>query len=416
VLYDPATGLIEQSENFFKLQQVDLTEYEPRDRSMQSILGIERTNQSQVLKQADVLMLLYLLPDAYDRRTLEANWDYYNPRTDHSYGSSLGPCIHAIMASKLARPAEAYEHFMRAALVDLADVRGNTADGVHAASAGGLWQSVVFGFAGVQLTENGPVAHPQLPAGWERLSFRLQVGGRCYQFDLQPDTPAPYVPTPVIRGVIFDLDGVLTDTSEFHYQGWQRLADEEGIPFDRVANDVLRGLDRRTSLMKLLDGRPATEAQIQEMMARKNGYYQELIEGISPANLLPGALELLEQLQAAGIKTAIGSASKNARPVLERLGMADRVDAVSDGHSVAQPKPAPDLFLHAAEQLDVPPNQCVVFEDAASGVAAALAAGMWAVGLGPASRVGSAHLVLPGLDSVQWADVLARLARDGRKA
>jgi kojibiose phosphorylase len=314
------------------------------------------------------------------------------------------------MASKLDRPTEAYDHFMRAALVDLEDVRGNAADGIHAASAGGLWQSVVFGFAGVKLTENGPVAHPRLPAGWERLSFRMQVGGHWYQFDLRPDVATPIVPTPVVTGVIFDLDGVLTDTSEFHYQGWQRLADEEGIPFDRAANDALRGLDRRASLMKLLNGRPVTEEQIQEMMARKNGYYQELIDGIGPENLLPGALELLDELRAAGIKIAIGSASKNGRPVIEQLGIADRVDGVSDGYSVAQHKPAPDLFLHAAGQLNVPPNQCVVFEDASSGVAAALAAGMWAVGLGPASRVGSAHLVLPGLDGVGWPGVLARLA------
>jgi trehalose/maltose hydrolase-like predicted phosphorylase len=147
------TGLIEQFEGFFDLEDVDLADYEPRTASMQAILGIEGANRRQVLKQADVLMLLFLLRDQYDRETLQTNWDYYNPRTDHTYGSSLGPAIYAILACELGSSEEACEHFMRAALVDLEDVRGNTSDGIHAASAGGLWQAAVFGFGGVRLTD-----------------------------------------------------------------------------------------------------------------------------------------------------------------------------------------------------------------------------------------------------------------------
>jgi kojibiose phosphorylase len=403
VLHDPESGLIEQFEGFFDLEVVDLADYEPRTRSMQAILGIERTNQSQVLKQADVLMLLCLLRDHYDRQTLQINWDYYSPRTDHTYGSSLGPTIHAILACELGMPEEAYQHFMRAALVDLEDVRGNTADGIHAASAGGLWQAVILGFGGVRFTEAGPVANPRLPSHWTRLKFRLQHRGQWYDFDLQSGFD--------IRGVIFDLDGVLTDTSEFHYLGWKQLADEEGIPFDRQANEALRGVDRRGSLMRLLAGRPTTEEQIQEMMARKNRYYQELIRGITPANLLPGALDLFDELRANGVKAAIGSASENARLVIERLGIDGRVDVISDGYSVEKHKPAPDLFLHAAAQLGLPPARCLVVEDAASGVEAALAAGMWTVGLGPVERVGAAHVTLPSLEEVHWAGLLDRLAQ-----
>jgi kojibiose phosphorylase len=147
------------------------------------------------------------------------------------------------------------------------------------------------------------------------------------------------------------------------------------------------------------------------MMERKNRYYLEFIKDVSPADLLPGAVELLDELRSAGIKVAIGSASKNAKEVIERLGIADQVDAISDGYSVANSKPAPDLFLHAAAQLGLAPAQCVVVEDAASGVEAALAAGMWAVGLGPEERVGSAHIVLPNLAGVQWANLLAKLSQ-----
>ena len=185
VLHDPESGLFEQFEGFFALEDVNLADYEPRTRSMQSILSVEGANRRQVLKQPDVLALLYMLPDDYDQQTLRTNWDYYAPRTDHTYGSSLGPAIHAILACELDMPEEAYEHFMRAALVDLKDMRGNTADGIHAASAGGVWQAFVFGFGGVHMTQEAPVATPRLPAGWQRLKFRLQHRGEWHEFDLK---------------------------------------------------------------------------------------------------------------------------------------------------------------------------------------------------------------------------------------
>ncbi len=430
LLYNRETGIIEQFEGFFKLEDLNLADYEPRTRSMQVILGIEGASKRQVLKQPDVLMLLYLMRDSigsdYDQQTLQKNWDYYAPRTDITYGSSLGPAIHAALASYLNQPAEAYDRFMQAALVDLEDTRRNAKEGIHAASAGGIWQAIVFGFAGVRITDNGPVTNPHLPEAWTRIKFKLQWRGQWYEFDLQPQKVAEVSetmaesengmegksPTPGldIRGVIFDLDGVLTETAEYHYRGWQRLADEEGILFDRQANEAMRGLSRRESLLHLLGGQSRTEAQIEEMMERKNRYYLESIKDISPADLLPGAMELLDELRSVGIKVAIGSASKNAKEVIERLGIGDRVDAISDGYSVSRSKPAPDLFLHAAAQLGLAPEHCVVVEDAASGVEAALAAGMRAVGLGPVERVGAAHVVLPNLAGIHWADLLDKLS------
>ncbi len=430
VPHDPETGLIEQFEGFFDLEDLDLEDYEPRTRSMHAILGIEGANQAQVIKQADVLMLLFLLHGMgeYDHTTLAVNWDYYNPRTDHTYGSSLGPAIHAILAAEMGEREEAYEHFWRSAYMDLENLRGNTADGIHAAAAGALWQALVFGFGGVHITAKGPAAAPRLPAAWTRLRFRLQYRGQWHEFDLEnPDSegareqrtavrnaqeaPSPEAGNGALRGVIFDLDGVLTDTSELHYRSWQRLADEERIAFDRRANEALRGLPRRDSLLLVLGDRPATEDEIQDMMARKNRYYHGYLEQLGADSLLPGVLPLIRDLRAQGYRLAIGSASKNARTVVERLGLGEMMDVIADGHSVERHKPAPDLFLYAAEQLGIPPEQCVVFEDAESGVAAALAAGMWVVGLGPEDRVGQAHVVLPGLEGVRWADLRARLAR-----
>ena len=213
----------------------------------------------------------------------------------------------------------------------------------------------------------------------------------------------------MIKGFIFDLDGVLTDTAEYHYRGWRRLADEIGLAFTREDNEALRGIPRRESLMLILKGHKYTEEQIREMMDRKNNYYLDFIREISPRDLLPGARELLVEIRAAGLKSALGSASKNALEVIERLGIADLLDAIADGHSVELQKPAPDLFLYAAAQLRLSPPECVVVEDAAAGIAAARAGGFHSVGLGPLERVAMADLVLPNLYGVRLQDLLARL-------
>ena len=209
-----------------------------------------------------------------------------------------------------------------------------------------------------------------------------------------------------IRGFIFDLDGVLTDTAEYHYRGWKRLADEEGIPFERADNESLRGIPRRESLMLILKGRTYPEEKILEMMDRKNKYYLQFVNEVTPRDLLPGARELLEEIRAAGLKSALGSASKNAPDVVRRLGIADLLDAISDGSSVERQKPAPDLFLHAAKQLNLKPEECVVVEDAAAGIEAAIAGGFHTVGLGPRERVGNAEVVLDSLEGVHLQKIL----------
>ena len=213
----------------------------------------------------------------------------------------------------------------------------------------------------------------------------------------------------MVKGFIFDLDGVLTDTAEYHYRGWKRLADELGIPFTREDNEALRGIPRLASLRLILKGREYPEDEIQEMMERKNRYYLEFIKDIAPRDVLPGARELLEEIRAAGLRSALGSASKNAREVVERLGIAELLDAISDGNSVEFQKPAPDLFLHAAAQLGLSPSECIVVEDAAAGIEAAQAGGFRSVGLGPRERVGEADVVFPSLATIRLTDILDAL-------
>jgi len=212
-----------------------------------------------------------------------------------------------------------------------------------------------------------------------------------------------------IRGLIFDLDGVLTNTSEFHYRGWQRFCDEEGIPFDRRRNEHLRGVSRADAMRWLLGDRSVTPGEFEEMLARKNRYYLQYLEELLPANLLPGARELLEQIRAAGLKIAVASASKNAPKVVRLLQIEPLLDALSDGNSIEESKPAPDLFLHAASQLDLPPATCVAVEDAEAGVLAGHAAGMRVIGLGPPRRVGRADLILPDLSEARLGTIMNKL-------
>ena len=209
------------------------------------------------------------------------------------------------------------------------------------------------------------------------------------------------------KAIIFDLDGVLTDTSEYHYRAWKRLADEEGIPFTHQENDeYLRGVSRRESLMYIIRGRNYSEVQIQEMMDRKNRYYNEMITSMSPQDLVTGGRDLLSEIRNAGIKVAIASGSKNCRLVLEHLDIMSYLDGIADGYSVVNSKPAPDLFVYAAGLVQVPTPACLGVEDADAGIEAIKTSGMQALGIGPEERFHRADKVLPTLASLHLADVL----------
>jgi beta-phosphoglucomutase len=209
------------------------------------------------------------------------------------------------------------------------------------------------------------------------------------------------------QAIIFDLDGVLTDTSEYHYRAWKHLADDEGIPFTREENDAhLRGVARRESLMYIIRGRHYTEEQIQEMMDRKNRYYTELIKQMSPKDLVEGGTALLEEIRAANIKMAIASASKNCKTVLASLEITHFFDGIADGYSVVNSKPAPDIFVYAAGLVGVPTTNCLGVEDADAGIEAIKTAGMQALGIGPKERFHRADKVLPTLANKHMQDLL----------
>jgi beta-phosphoglucomutase len=206
----------------------------------------------------------------------------------------------------------------------------------------------------------------------------------------------------IIKACIFDLDGVIVDTAVYNYKAWKRLADELGINFTEHDNELLKGVSRVRSLEIILQigGVTKTEAEQQELATRKNEWYVEMINRMTPAEILPGAKEFLETCRAAGIKTALGSASKNSTTILNKINIAYLFDTIVDGNHVSKAKPDPEVFLKGAEALGVTPAQCVVFEDAIAGVEAAINGGMKVVGIGSPDVLEKADMVVSGLDKM----------------
>ncbi|OAB39936.1 beta-phosphoglucomutase [Paenibacillus macquariensis subsp. defensor] len=195
-----------------------------------------------------------------------------------------------------------------------------------------------------------------------------------------------------IEAVIFDMDGVLVHTDHHHYLAWKRMCDEEGIPFDESINHRLRGVSRMACVNIILEKAARTYSPQEKMRLaeRKNGYYKEMLQSLSAEDLSSRVVETLDRLRAKQIKLAIGSSSKNAPYILERLGLSHKFDAVADGNEIRRSKPDPEVFLLAASKLGVRPDRCLVVEDAAAGVEAAIRGGMWVAAIGEACLYGMA--------------------------
>lgn len=193
----------------------------------------------------------------------------------------------------------------------------------------------------------------------------------------------------MIKGFLFDLDGVIVDTAVFHFQAWRRLAQKLGGDFTEEQNEQLKGVSRVDSLKKIIEwtGATVSDEEFQTLMVEKNEWYLELVQGLGPQDALPGALNFLQTAYDQGIKIALGSASKNAPMILEKLGITTLFTAIIDGNNVVNGKPHPEVFLKGAEALGLEPSECVVFEDSIAGVQAAKAGGMSSVGIGDAETL-----------------------------
>ncbi len=205
-----------------------------------------------------------------------------------------------------------------------------------------------------------------------------------------------------LMACIFDLDGVIVDTAKYHFMAWRRLAKELGFEFTAEDNEALKGVSRMASLEILLrvGGIKKSEKEKEELAARKNGWYVEYISGMTPAEILPGSVRLLKQLRKEGIRTAIGSASKNARTILDGIKITEMFDVIVDGNKIHSAKPDPEVFVRGAEELNIDPSCCIVFEDAQAGIEAAIAGGMKCVGVGNPKLLGKADMVIPDLRKI----------------
>jgi beta-phosphoglucomutase len=218
----------------------------------------------------------------------------------------------------------------------------------------------------------------------------------------------------VLEAVIFDLDGVVVYTDAYHYKAWKKLADREGWKFDETLNDRLRGVSRMASLQIILDhnGIDLPDDQKAALATVKNEDYKAFLEEIDDSALVVGSLDFIRALRNRGVPTGLGSSSKNAAVVLEKLGIADLFDAVVTGNDISRSKPDPEIFLKGAGRLGVAPERTWVFEDAASGVDAARAGGMVSVGFGPSEGLDHADIRVHSFAEID-VDTFIRTGKPG---
>jgi beta-phosphoglucomutase len=206
----------------------------------------------------------------------------------------------------------------------------------------------------------------------------------------------------MIKACLFDMDGVIVDTAKFHFLAWQRLANSLSIEFTEVQNEELKGVSRVESLEKILawGGIQLNNAKKLELMDLKNRWYLEYAEQVVPSEMLPGVLDFLQELQRKDILIGLGSSSKNAILILEKLGILDMFDTIIDGNKIHMSKPHPEVFQRGASELQLQPSEIVVFEDAQSGVEAAKSGGFYCIGIGDASVLASADAVVTSMDGM----------------
>lgn len=397
-----------------------------RDLPVEAKWTVEKYLKFQMSKQPDVLLAMFLWPNRFTEAEKRSNYRFYEQRCGHN--SSLSPCIHSIMATQIGRYNQAYRYYLWAARLDL-DNRNNDSElGLHISSMAGSWLNIVCGFGGLVYTDTPLRLAPILPPGWTRYTFRLKyrnavlevgVDEASVQVHVREGDPvsvqvyddvvtidqagytAPlterFTKRPALAAVIFDLDGVVTDTAAFHYRAWKSVADEEGIPFDEQINERLKGVSRMDSLKIIMEqaSRTYSEAEMDALATRKNERYVRMLEELNAADVLEGIPSLLDALQWEGRRVALCSASRNADLILTRLGLRERFDVIVTGHDVTRSKPDPEGLILASERLGADPATCVVVEDAAAGVEAASLAGMKTMGIGDKMTLHQADYCVP---------------------
>ncbi|OMD38661.1 beta-phosphoglucomutase [Paenibacillus odorifer] len=425
--FDEGLGIYAQDDTFLTKKKWDF-EHTPEDKYPLLLhyhpLVIYR---HQVLKQADLVMAMFLLGDQFSLADKIRNYNYYEPLTTHD--SSLSPCIHSIISAEIGDLAGAYSYFDRTVRMDLDDINRNVKDGLHTAAMAGSWLSIVNGFGGMRLCGGMLSFNPVLPAQWDSYRFKVTSGGQLLDIyvddkvvvytllvgdmieilhkgnlvQLTAKKPLSLSITKQLEAVIFELDGVITDSGEHHYLAWKALADELAISFDRVKHVRLKGHSRMECLEILLEGSGLNLPQpVKGMLCnKKNEKYKQLIQQMTPDDLLPGIHSLLTSLKEKRIPVGLASTNENAMLILERLKIGRLFQAIADPKNIRRGKPDPEIYLQVTEMLGISPDCCVGVEDTEEGIAAVKAAGLRSVGVGDMSMRDSAELWVPSTSELQ---------------
>lgn len=210
------------------------------------------------------------------------------------------------------------------------------------------------------------------------------------------------------EGIIFDLDGVIVDTAKYHFLAWQKLARTIDIEFTKEDNERLKGVSRMACMDIILEigNKEISEDKKIELATQKNEWYLEYVNNMDKSEILPGSIEMLDKLKELGIKVAIGSASKNAKTILKKVGLLERFDFISDGNVVKKAKPDPEVFTIAADKMGVKYNKCIVFEDSEAGIEAANRVDMLSIGIGSKENLPEADMIYNGLDEVDIINIV----------
>ena len=387
VPYDEERKLYLQSADFEEYAQIDMDAiWKDKKRAFGHYASQEKIYRSRCIKQADMIALMSIFPKKFTEEQLKVAYEYYKPLTTHD--SSLSPAVHTLVANRLGMEEETRRFLDRTIAVDMELVRRGAEDGIHIANCGALWQMAVQGFMGMlpAYQEKQLRFEPHMPSFIKSMETVIVWKGRKYKVHVQGEKVSVQEIQVKKRGFLFDLDGVLTDTAEYHFLAWKKLADELGLSFDRTVNERLKGVSRERSFEIILEVNGVQEkfsADQKEMLTdKKNRYYQELIQQVTAKDILPGIVEFLHEAKKEGVLLAVASASKNAGTVLNGLGIMSMFDYVADASKIQYTKPDPEVFLDCMEHLKLQPWECIAFEDAAAGIEAIRAAQITAVGIG----------------------------------
>ncbi|WP_343214343.1 beta-phosphoglucomutase [Dyella sp. ASV21] len=429
---DAALGIFPQDDTFLDKPRMPPRPAGDSKRPLLLELHPLTIYRHQVCKQADTVLSLVLAGEDVRVAAKRRNFQYYEGVTAHD--STLSASTFGILAAEVGAMDKAWHYFQDSLRVDLDDLHGNAAHGVHMAAMAGSWLTLGWGYGGVRIHAGELTLSPRLPDAWRSYRFgvhwqgaqlRVTVNATGVEYRLlsgdalrfrhagQPvhlqrgeHLSLPHRQHAALRAVIFDLDGVIADTAVVHRAAWERLAQEIGAPFDEPTAERMKGVDRLGSLEILLEQAPRSysDAEKEALCERKNDYYREQIASFGPDQLLPGARAAVEDVRAAGLRVGLASASRNATLLLERLGIAELFDYIVDAALIERSKPDPEIFLAAAAGLNVAPAACLGVEDAAAGIASIRAAGMVAIGIGHSEALNQADTVLPGLTAFRIRD------------